>query len=206
VIIIQYHSNSDKAITEAVNTLNQGGIIAYPTEAVYGLGCDPFNENAVLRILALKNRPAAKGLILIAASWDQVSRLIKPLSAEVMERMLTTWPGPVTWVVPATHAIPDWICGEHDTIAIRLTAHPVAQAICQRYKGPIVSTSANLSNQLPAITAEEVAKTFPAGIDLILAGAVGTLLTLRDGASRASSGRTGPTEIRDAITGKILRS
>ena len=130
--------------------LFRGDVIAYPTEAVYGLGCDIFNQGAVLRILEIKKRPESKGLIVLVADWEQLELLIdKNLVPKARLAMLEkTWPGPVTWVFPASKQVPKWVRGEHDSIAVRMSAHPVAHALCQN--GPIISTSANLSGAPPA--------------------------------------------------------
>lgn len=174
-----------------VEILKSGGIIAYPTEAVFGLGCDPFNEQAVLKLLQLKKRDISKGLILIAASWEQFEPLIQPIDDSIINKIFTSWPGPNTWVVPANSRVPSWIKGKYSSVAVRVTAHPVAKKICEMFGGPIVSTSANIEGLPPAKTAEEVQGQFPEGIDLIVPGKVGNLKK--------------PTTIRDAITDKIIR-
>ncbi len=178
-------------IDKGADIICAGGLVAYPTEAVYGLGCDPQNKAAVLRLLALKERPIDKGLILIAADLEQISRYLQPLSDEVRERVFATWPGPVTWLLPAGPYTPAWIRGEHDTVAVRVTAHATAAALCRTFGGAIVSTSANLSGQEPARTAAETQALFDQWLDCILVGEVG--------------GADKPSEIRDAISGRIIR-
>jgi len=180
-----------KNIKKAVAILRQGGIIAYPTEGVYGLGCDPFNEKAVLRLLKLKQRSVDKGLILIASQWTQLENLVKPIAKKLLSKVQATWPGPVTWVFPAINKAPAWICGAHDSVAIRVTNYPVAYALCEAYGRPIVSTSANLEGQPVTRNSKEVRKQFPRGIDFILPGTAGNLKS--------------PTMIRDILTGKVLR-
>ncbi|MGB6976698.1 MAG: L-threonylcarbamoyladenylate synthase [Gammaproteobacteria bacterium] len=175
----------------AIAALQQGGVIAYPTEAVYGLGCDPFNETAVMQLLQIKRRAVTKGLILIAANWDQVAFLTQPLPAAVMVRIRATWPGPVTWVFPASTQVPPWIRGQHATIALRITAHPIASQLCRHYGKTIVSTSANREGETPASDAETVKQLFGTELDFIVPGEVGGLVN--------------PTEIRDVLSGKILR-
>lgn len=175
----------------AARTLRAGGLIAYPTEAVWGLGCDPFNAQAVLRLLAVKRRPMHKGVILIASSVKQVEPYLQLLTAEQYQQVTTSWPGPYTWVVPVPKDFPVWLRGAHDSVAIRVSAHAGVQALCETYGGPIVSTSANRSAQPPARSAWEIIKTFGGGIDYILSGQLG--------------GQRQPTLIRDARTGDILR-
>lgn len=166
--------------------------MAYPTEAVYGLGCDPMNETTVDRLLALKGRPRGKGLILIAAEFAQLQSFVGPLETPVQERLLASWPGPLTWIVPAAQTVPVWIRGEHETIAVRVTAHPMAAALCHAARMAIVSTSANLSGQEPARSRDEVIEQFGDRIDYVLEGDLG--------------GLDRPTEIRDVRTGRVLRA
>lgn len=176
---------------DAAIMLRQGEVIAYPTEGVYGFGCDPFNEKAVKRLLQLKQRDDAKGFILIAADWSQVEYLVKPLSKSRMKKIFATWPGPVTWVFPVSDKVPAWIRGEHNTVAIRISACRTVKEICKSFNGSIVSTSANLSGFPPARTRQELLKQFPSGISFIVCGRVGKL--------------NRPTPIYDAVSGKTLR-
>ena len=179
-------------LKQAARMVNAGGVIAYPTEAVYGLGCHPLDADAVLRLLRLKQRPVDKGLILIAADLEQLLPYVQPLSPALHRRVAGTWPGPVTWLVPARPETPWWLRGAHDTIAVRVTAHPLAAALCRAAGTALVSTSANRAGQAPARTALRVQRVFGKGVDLIMHGALG-------GASK-------PSEIRDARTGKVLRA
>jgi L-threonylcarbamoyladenylate synthase len=168
-----------------------GGVVAYPTEAVYGLGCDPRDGAAVRRLLALKARPEGKGLILIAAAWSQLEPYVRDLEPERMAVIHATWPGPVTWLLPARPETPRWLTGDHATLAVRVTAHPMAAALCQRWGGALVSTSANRASRPPARTALGVRRALPSGLDYLLSGPCG-------GAARVSS-------IRDGRTGAVLR-
>ena len=178
-------------IPTAIKTLRDGGVIAYPTESVYGLGCDPFNKTAVLTLLAIKKRDPRKGLILVASSFAQIEHLIMPIAPPLLTHVLETWPGPVTWAFPATDAVPAWIRGDHHTIALRVSAHPIVHHLCDQFCGPIVSTSANLEGELPKRDYTATYKAFKDSVDCILNGAVGTLLR--------------PTTIRDVMTNEILR-
>lgn len=132
--------------------LDLGQIIAYPTEAVYGLGCDPLNGNTVEHLLTIKQRPVEKGLILIASSFDQLSPYLDVSNKKHLQQMLSTWPGPTTWVVPAQSWVPSWLRGQHSSLAVRVTNHPIAAALCKEFEGAIVSTSANISNKPAAKT------------------------------------------------------
>ncbi|HEY0634877.1 MAG TPA: L-threonylcarbamoyladenylate synthase [Gammaproteobacteria bacterium] len=178
-------------LREAVRVLRSGGLIAYPTEAVYGLGCDPLDADAVVRLLELKQRPWQKGLILIAAELAQLEPYLLPLDDAMRARVAPTWPGPNTWLLPARPETPWWLRGEHDTLAVRVTAHPTAAALCHAFGGPIVSTSANLAGKAPATSPLAVRNAFGDQIDYIVHAPLG-------GAGR-------PTQIRDGCSGEIVR-
>jgi L-threonylcarbamoyladenylate synthase len=171
--------------------VRRGGVIAYPTEGVYGLGCDPQDKAAVDRLLTLKGRAPAKGLILIADTWERLRRFLRPLPAEMAERVLPTWPGPVTWVLPARWGVPGWLRGRYRTLAVRVTAHPVCVALCRAAGRALVSTSANRAGGTPAMSAARVRRIFPRGLDYVLPGELGGSLT--------------STEIRDGRTGQVIR-
>jgi L-threonylcarbamoyladenylate synthase len=177
----------------AARVVKTGGIIAYPTEAVFGLGCDPFNPKAVQRLLQLKNRTPDKGLILIAANWQQIESLIDltALTTEQLTKVKTSWPGPTTWLLPATAKVPRWICGKYTSIAIRLPDHRLAHSLCDYLGGPLVSTSANTSSHSPIRDINELRRQFGKHIDYILPGSLGQL--------------TQPTTIIDAVTQQIIR-
>ncbi len=138
-------------ITQCAYALAAGEVIAYPTEAVWGLGCDPFNRHAVEKILQLKNRAQAKGVILIAGDISQFDFLLHDLSPTHKAQLHQSWPGPQTWLVPHHNRVPAFIHGDFDTVAVRVTAHPVVKTLCHHLGGPIVSTSANPQG-LPAAT------------------------------------------------------
>nr|WP_243830697.1 L-threonylcarbamoyladenylate synthase [Thiohalophilus thiocyanatoxydans] len=179
------------SIQRAVQVLHDGGVIAYPTEAVYGLGCDPDDQAAIEKILALKQRERSKGLILIASSVDQVQPYLEELPQEARHRVLASWPGPFTWLWPAKADTSEWLRGDFATLAVRVTAHPLARELCQAFGKPLVSTSANLSGRPPARTAAEVREQFGEQVDFVLEGEVGP--------------HSSPTEIRDALSGELIR-
>jgi L-threonylcarbamoyladenylate synthase len=172
-----------------IQPLQQGGVIAYPTEAVFGLGCDPLNETAVMRLLSLKQRPIDKGLILIAADLSQVADLLLPLS---LQQQKHTQASETTWIFPAKRTAPKWITGRFNSIAVRITQHPPIKQLCQLVGFALVSTSANLSGQAPAKSAKEVLLQFNDRLDGVLDQEVGMLLK--------------PTEIRDSLSGQVVRS
>jgi len=183
-------SKNSWGLRQAVKTLEQGGLIAYPTEAVFGVGCDPWDEDAVMELLAIKQRPWTKGLILLASDFNQLQDFIQPLPASLLQQVQTSWPGHVTWLLPVREDVPLYLTGQHNTIAVRVTAHPLAAALCDAFGGAIVSTSANITGLRPAKTVHQVRWQLPE-IDYVLAGACG-------GASQ-------PSQIRDAVTGEQVR-
>jgi len=175
----------------AARTIRKGGLVAYPTEAVFGLGCDPRNTNALRRILRLKRRDASKGLILIASSFYQLRPYIAAAPEDVLARVRTTWPGPVTWLMPARPWVSQLLRGRHESVAVRVTAHPVAAALCRAAGMAIVSTSANISGGAPARTPGQVRARFGTRVDYVLSGPV----------DRTAS----PTRICDVLTGRVQR-
>lgn len=178
-------------IRRAARVMAAGGVVAYPTEAVWGLGCDPNNSEAVGRILALKQRPWQKGLILLAADISYFAPLVDRLDSGLRQRLQESWPGPVTWLVPAANLVPEWIRGRFETVALRVTDHPLAAGLSRAFGGPIVSTSANPAGKPEARTALEVRRYFRDRLDDITPGRVG--------------GRAQPSQIRDLISGETLR-
>lgn len=175
-----------------VDALHNHCVIAYPTEAVFGVGCDPDSEQAVMSLLALKQRSVDKGLILIADNYNQLKPYIddSALTAEQRSRMFASWPGPVTWVIPAKASTPKWLTGRFSSLAVRVTDHATVKALCLAYGKPLVSTSANLSGLPPCRTVDEVREQFQNSITIV-EGVVG--------------GRENPSEIRDVLTGELYR-
>ncbi len=171
--------------------LHAGGVIAYPTEGVYGLGCRPDDGPAVRHLLELKQRPVSAGLILIAASFEQLTDWIAPTAREVRQ-LSAPQSGPVTWLVTAGPLTPDWITGGRPTVAVRVTRHPVAAGLCMASGLPLVSTSANRRGKPPARSALGAQLRFGRRLDLVVGGATG--------------GAAGPTEIRDAASGRLVRA
>jgi L-threonylcarbamoyladenylate synthase len=177
-------------LRQAARALRSGGVIAYPTETVYGLGCDPLNPYAVETLLTIKQRPMSKGLILIGATLEQLLPYIDVSDEPLLQKLLAPCPHPTTWVVPARPATPAWLRGRHDTIAVRITAHPLAAQLCTAFGGAIVSTSANPAALPPARSALTVEHYFHDRLDVILHG--GT--------------QTGqPSDIRRLLDDRIIR-
>ena len=179
-------------LQQACETLEAGGIIAYPTEAVWGLGCDPQSYSAVKRILALKGRSQDKGLILVAAGVHQLGKLFDGLNARQLGRIEASWPGPTTWLIPdPAKLFPDWIKGKHQSIAIRVSAHPLVHALCEQFGKPIVSTSANAAGKTAIRDRTEIETLFGGSIDYVVAGDLGADPL--------------PSEIRDLLSGSLIR-
>ncbi len=177
-------------LKQAIQTCEQGGVIAYPTESVFGLGCLPIYEHAVYRILKLKRRSVRKGLICVAADVGQLDLLVDFNKVSEPGVVLKSWPGAITWLIPARAETPYWLTGDHNTLAVRVSANPVVQAICQEL-GPIVSTSANRQGTLPAYSSQKVRSYFGNLVDYIYPATL----------NREQK----PTEIRDAETNKLIR-
>jgi len=178
----------------AITTLSKGEVIAYPTEAVWGLGCDPFDVDAVYKILQLKGRSVNKGLILIASDINQLDFILNDLSIDQLAQMDASWPGPTTWIVPNNASVPHWICGDHSGVAVRVSDHPLVQSLCKAYGGPIVSTSANPQGKPAAKTRWQVERYFGSSPQLsyITKGVVGK--------------RDRPSDIIDLVSESIIRS
>jgi L-threonylcarbamoyladenylate synthase len=177
------------SVEEARSFITQGRILAYPTEAVYGLGCDPFNQKAVNAIYTLKERETDKACIVLIASWSQLFTLISPITQIQLARVQSTWPGFVTWVFPKSPELPPWLGNVQGSIAIRMSAHPIAHALA--IDTPIISTSANRSAQPPAKSISALFAQFPKGIDALVQGSLGNALK--------------PSPIYDVRNGKLLR-
>ncbi len=182
------------SLAEALTALHTGGVIAYPTEGVWGLGCDPCNESAVLRLLAIKQREVDKGLILVASQFEQLRSFVDftALPADRLAEVLASWPGPHTWVMPAARATPRWITGAHDSVAVRISAHPQVVELCNAFGGALVSTSANRAGQPAPSRRDALDPAVIIAVDGVTGGETGGLAT--------------PTAIRDALGGHTLRA
>ena len=176
---------------EAVQHLQAGEIIAYPTEAIYGLGCDPCNEKAVRKLLDLKGRSESAGFVLIASNLEQLKPWFAEVEPKLLQKALRSWPGRVTWLFPRAEHVPDFIAGHHKTIALRLIAHPASRALCEAFGSALISTSANPASLMPARSHAEIVEYFSDRIAGTLKGSLG-------------EGER-PSEIRDLASGAILR-
>lgn len=170
--------------------MQRGGVIAYPTESCYGLGCDPRNPRALRRLIRLKGRSAAKGMLLIADHFKRLQPFVRPLGAADLARVKRSWPGPVTWIVPSSTRCPPLVTGGRPTVAVRVTAHAGAARLCRGLGMALVSTSANKSGRKPAKTAAECRRIFGTRVRVV-AGRIGQ--------------RRRPSTLIDLATGTILR-
>lgn len=178
------------ALAAAVTALRAGGLIAYPTEAVWGLGCDPDNPAALEALIRLKRRDPAKGLILVAGDIVQLEPWLTKLSSEERQRLAASWPGPHTWLIPDNGRSLPLLRGMHTRVALRVSDHPLINELCAAYGGPVVSTSANHAGETPALDGDTIRCRF------------GSLVSVLDG---ALGGLERPTTIRDLRSGEILR-
>ncbi len=181
-------------IEAAFKVFKQGGLIAYPTEAVFGLGCDPDNNSAIERLLNLKKRSVDKGLILLAGEYSQLLPYIdeEAYSSEQKSTIVARWPGPITQVLPAKKNISPLLSGVFDSIAVRVTQHPDVIALCKLTGKPIISTSANLSGQPASLTWQQVLVQFPSQLDIVM--------------KANTLGLTSPSTIINGLTNQVLRS
>jgi len=182
---------TEKHLKDAIKAVKFGDVIAYPTESVFGLGCDPFNQAAVIKLLTLKQRPIEQGLILIASNIRQVLPLIQPQEPNDLARALKTWPGHHTWVFPQSKLVPNWITGHYNKVAIRLSNHPVVIQLCNHLNHAMVSSSANISKQGVLNSIKDIKTIFGDKIGAYVDAPIGN--------------EKKPSTIRDAHTLKIIR-
>ncbi len=170
----------------------EGGVFAYPTESVYGVGCDPLNGEAVERLLGIKQRSWTKGVILIASSVEQLEPWVVLRSAKDRKRLATPQPRPTTWLVAAADGAPRWITGLHQKVAVRITTFPAVVQLCESVDSPLVSTSANLAGHPAARDALMVRNHLGNQLDRVLSGETG--------------GVAKPSEIRDFDSQQVVRA
>lgn len=180
-------------VLKAIDVISKGGILAYPTEAVYGLGCDPDNSKALEKIIEIKKRDTKKGLILIGSSFSNFYNYVD-LSQVTKDDMLFTekyWPGFFTFIFPASNNVSKYIKGDYNSVAIRVSNHPFIVQLCSLLGKPIVSTSANFTGESPCTSFIEVKNILGNLVDYVVDGP--TLGCLK------------PSQIIDLKTKKIVR-
>lgn len=178
-------------IDSAARIVRSGGVVAYPTESVYGLGCDPFNDAALARLLQMKQRAPEKGLILIGSEVAQL-RPYLAINDQQADFLQQQWPAPLTYLVPVNDRVPALVRGKHATVAVRVPDHPIARALCTQLGGPLISTSANVSGRPAARNPFQVARQLGEQVDFIVSGVC-------DRAAR-------PSKIIDLATGRVIRA
>ncbi|CAG8999810.1 MAG: Threonylcarbamoyl-AMP synthase [Candidatus Celerinatantimonas neptuna] len=180
-------------LVQTVDALHGGKVVAYPTEGLFGLGCDPDKPAAIEQLLTIKQRSREKGLILIAASFEQLAPYVdlSTIEGERQEQIFASWPGPVTWVLPASEYTSQWVTGKFDTVAVRVSDHPQVVELCLAFGKPLISTSANLSGHPAAVDVDQVESQMGTYLAAILSGETG--------------GRNKPSMIIDGRSGNILR-
>lgn len=181
-----------KSLIYCVKMLKDSHVIAYPTESMFGLGCDPNSKIAVEKLLSLKKRNIKKGFILVASSFNQIKSYINEdnLSDEQKQTMFLHWPGPFTFVVPAKPEVPYWLTGKFNTIAVRISAHDEIIKLCNAFGGALISTSANFSKMNPCFTTQDIFKYFGNHFPLLY-GKIGT--------------EKHPSKIINIINGNLIR-
>ena len=177
------------SMMQAANVLLRGGVIAYPTEGVFGLGCLPDDPLAIRRLLDIKQRDAAKGLILIAASAAQLEGWVELPTGQNLPDPDPVCP--ITWIVPRGPKVTTLVRGAHANLAVRITTNPTARALCLAVESPLVSTSANLSGRPTARNRNVLQRQFGGVVDYVVPGDCGPA--------------SGASEIRDFTSGNILR-
>ncbi|MXP51251.1 Sua5/YciO/YrdC/YwlC family protein [Pantoea sp. SoEX] len=180
------------SVRKCVKELKKGGIIIYPTESVFGFGCDPDNQTAVINLIIIKKRSIKKGFILVAENYNRIKSYIADNEISSIQRdyMFSCWPGPVTFIVPTSPKTPSWLTGQFNSLAVRITDHPSVKKLCKHFGKPIISTSANISNQNPCRTFNDIKKQFGQTFPILFG---------------KTYGRERPSEIRNIITGDLIR-
>jgi len=176
---------------QASHILRASGVILYPTETVWGIGCDPFNSAALERVISVKRRDAHKGLILVAADISQLEFLLSDISPEQRAQLESCWPGPHTFLVPHKNRVHPLVHGQFSTVAVRVSPHPLVKALCEQFGGPIVSTSANYAGRPTVRSAVQARKLLGEEVDFILPGRVGLF--------------SKPSRIVDLESGRVIR-
>ena len=184
----------EQVFSAEVTALKQGGLVVYPTEAVWGIGCDPLNQEAVMSLLEVKQRPVEKGLILIAKDYSQLLPFVDDDKVPMDKRseILSSWPGAFTWLLPAAKDAPEWLTGGSELIAVRVTAHPTVIRMCDEFEGAIVSTSANITGTPTEESLEKVKQVFNKQVQAYVDEALG--------------GNTQASTIINSMTGQVIRN
>jgi len=160
----------ERQVKRAAEVLGNGGIVVYPTETVYGIGCDPLNREAYSRILRLKGRDESRPMLLLACSVAQVEEFAGGLPDVVSRLADVFWPGPLTMVFRPEKRLPDYLYGPGDGVAFRVSPHPLASLLAFEFGAPVVSTSANRTGEPPLTTYSDALREFGDRVDVVLEG------------------------------------
>ncbi len=179
-------------IKTAIQVIKQGGVISYPTESVFGLGCNPNDLSAVLQLLEMKQRDMSKGLLLVADNVAQLEPYINISDLQTVNKLMAETSKPVTWLVPCRYLTPVWLTGKHQAIAVRISRHPIVKQLCSQFNAALVSTSANISGQCSTKKAWQVRKRFADKVNYYVPGELGSFAT--------------ESEIRNIITDEVIRA
>jgi len=182
---------SPRALNRLGHAVSAGAVIGYPTDTIWGFGCDPLNFASVAHILQIKNRSPDKGLILLSSRLEFCSPYIEIDSAQ-RELLLSPCARPTTWLVSASELCPWWIHGIYSTVAIRLCEHPLLEVLCGQLKAPLISTSANRAGRSTVRNALQLRLQFGAELDCIVTG--------------FNAGSGCPSEIKSLARGTTLTS
>ncbi|WP_444996627.1 L-threonylcarbamoyladenylate synthase [Aliikangiella sp. IMCC44359] len=174
----------------AVKAIDCGGVIAYPTESVFGLGCDPYHNDAIKKILSIKKRPAYKGLIILVSDIAQAEPFLQPLSKQQLQRVNIPRERAITWLIPCQPEVSPLLRGHFRSLAVRITQHPIARAICESTNTPLVSTSCNIAGKSELKTTMAVRNHMKAKIDWLVDG---------------KCGGQAPSQIIDITNDRVLR-
>jgi len=179
------------ALNRLTHAIAAGAVIGYPTDTIWGFGCDPLNPASVTRLLQIKQRPVDKGLILLTSQLLYCEPFIRltPEQRAILQSPCTT---PTTWLVDASEHCPVWIRGNHPTVAVRVTDHPLLRYLCPRLNLPLVSTSANRAGKSTVRSALQLRRQFAGEVDFIVTG--------------FDSGGARPSAIKSLASGHLLRS
>ncbi len=183
-------SEAKHLIEHAASLVRDGGVIAHATEGVWGLACDPFNTQAIERLLAIKDRDVAQGLIVAGSDAGRFEMELEVLESDRRAAVVASWPGPTTWLV-ANQRFGRHVTGEHTTVAIRVPGHEQARMIAAASGGLLISTSANLSGEPSALSFDEATAAVGDHVDLVVPG--------------QTAGLGSASKIIDATSGTTLR-
>lgn len=188
------NDDNNLIVKQAANIISDGGVIAYPTSSIWGLGSSISNDLAITKLCKIKQRPADKGLIIIAGAWQQLANYFPHLSDEQIDKIITSSDSPCTWLVEDnSNKVNPNIKGSNTTVAIRIDQHPFVKQLCMQLGEPITSTSANPTGKAPAQNANEVREYFSESVDYIAAG------------DWQYSPSNKPSDIRDLASGEYIR-